>query len=70
MKQGNLDQFKIEKELKIKGKKTKNPKKESTFSWLGKPSNFDKRVELNEHSSSLFYFCLLNYCLLCLLCIL
>ena len=31
MKEGNLDQFEIEKKLKIKGKKAKNTKNESTF---------------------------------------
>jgi hypothetical protein len=56
MKEGNLDEFEIEKKLKIKGKKAKNPKTKSIFSLLGKPSNFDKKVELNEHTSSLFIF--------------
>jgi hypothetical protein len=40
-KEGNPDQFKIEKKLKIKRKETNNLENESTFPLQGKTLNFD-----------------------------
>ena len=40
-KEGNPDQFEIEKKLKIKRKEVNNLENESTFSLQGKTSNFD-----------------------------